>query len=158
VNAVKNVLGIHSPSTVMWQIGVDIVTGLLNGVNTMAANLVNVMKSLIPIDAILSVNWYDVGWSIVSGIAEGISATAWWIADAAYNAARLAYEAAMAALSAGSPSKLFMKVGGWTMEGMAIGIEESVPTHTTLSVCTLSPAWPNVPRRSEPYRVQVSAI
>ncbi len=125
VNAVKDLLGIHSPSTVMWQIGVDIVTGLLNGVNTMAANLVNVMKSLIPIDAILSVNWYDVGWSIVSGIAEGITATAWWIADAAYNAARLAYEAAMAALSAGSPSKLFMKVGGWTMEGMAIGIEES---------------------------------
>ena len=125
VEAVKWLLGIHSPSTVMWQIGVDIVAGLLNGIQTMAANLTNIMRSLIPIDAILSVNWYDVGWSIVSGIAEGISATAWWIADAAYNAARLAYEAAMAALSAGSPSKLFMKVGGWTMEGMAIGIEES---------------------------------
>jgi len=129
VEAVKKVLGIASPSTVMFQIGVDMLAGLVGGILAGIGSVISAISSLggLITSAVggLSDAFWDIGSNIMQSMANGISSNVSWIIDAAYNAAQAAYDAAMNALNAGSPSKLFMDVGGFTMEGMAIGIEKA---------------------------------
>jgi len=72
-----------------------------------------------------SIDWGEVGRNIISGIANGISAAAGWLADAARDAARAALESAKGFLGIRSPSKVFEEVGRQTMAGWARGIEMS---------------------------------
>lgn len=78
--------------------------------------------------AALALNWFktqdwgQIGKDIVRGIANGISAAAQWIQDAALAAARAAVEAVKGFLGIRSPSKVFAGVGANMMAGMAQGI------------------------------------
>ena len=79
--------------------------------------------------ALASVNpeydWKVVGINIDTGIAEGLAQGTNDVVAAAKEVARAAYTAAMEELNAHSPSRLFMEVGGYIGEGMAIGILDS---------------------------------
>ena len=70
-------------------------------------------------------DWSVVGMSIDTGIASGLTAGTSIVTSAAQGVALAAYNAAMSALQAHSPSRLFMNVGGFISQGMAIGIEDS---------------------------------
>jgi phage-related protein len=87
------------------------------------ANMVLLAKTAL--DNILAVDWYGLGQSIIQGIARGISNTVGMLADAARNAARAAYEAALAFIEPGSPSKLFARIGVMIGAGLAEGIRAS---------------------------------
>jgi hypothetical protein len=118
-------LGIAIVAWVADKIG--LFDGLKNSIVSIFSTIGNAMWGAISNieNTIMSMDWSNIGWAIASGIADGIGGAAWRIADAAYDAARGAYEAAMNAINANSPSKLFEQLGGFTMEGMAIGIEKS---------------------------------
>ena len=70
-------------------------------------------------------DWHVIGISIDTGIAAGLSEGMSTVTEAAKTVARAAYNAAMEELNAHSPSKLFMDVGGYIGQGMAIGILDS---------------------------------
>lgn len=67
------------------------------------------------------------GADFVSGLVEGITNGISSVVSAVGNLADAAVNAAKAALGIGSPSKVMMVQGGFTGEGMAVGIEQSEP-------------------------------
>jgi len=77
------------------------------------------------VDTFRNISWSDIGISIIQGIANGITSSGGLIADAAKNAASIAFDAATSMLGIHSPSTLFFEVGADTMQGMALGIQKS---------------------------------
>lgn len=69
-----------------------------------------------------TVDWGAVGEAIMQGIADGISAGAQWIMDAAQAAAQAAVDAVKGFLGIESPSKVFAGIGQNMMAGMSEGI------------------------------------
>jgi tape measure domain-containing protein len=68
----------------------------------------------------------NLGTAIVEGIAEGITAAADLIKEAALDAAKAAYKSVKEFFGIDSPSKLMRnEVGRWIPEGMAIGVRDS---------------------------------
>ena len=55
---------------------------------------------------------------LVDGIKRGIS----WVVNAAKNVAQSAVNAAKSVLGIHSPSRVFKEIGGYTMQGFGIGI------------------------------------
>jgi TP901 family phage tail tape measure protein len=76
------------------------------------------------------VDWGGVGTNIIQGIANGITAAAGFVADAARAAAQAALDAAKGFLGIDSPSKAFAELGRFSMEGMALGVADSEPVVT----------------------------
>ena len=68
------------------------------------------------------------GHNFVMGFVNGISGAIGAAANAAANMAKSAMNAAKSFLGIKSPSRKMMKVGAWTAEGMALGIEGMVTT------------------------------
>lgn len=77
------------------------------------------------VEKIKSLDWGKIGSDIARGLANGIAAGAQWIADAALNAAKAAFEAAKGFLGIKSPSTLFDFLGEMSMVGQARGIERN---------------------------------
>lgn len=91
----------------------DILSSILGWIGTAASAIGNVAL--------------DIGKSLVDGFIKGITGGAASVIDAAKNLARSAYDAAMGALQAHSPSRLFTKVGGTVPAGMSVGITAGMP-------------------------------
>lgn len=70
-------------------------------------------------------DWGQIGRAIMTGIAGGIRKATDAVVAAAVAAATAAVEAVKEALGVSSPSKVFMELGEFTMQGMALGIERS---------------------------------
>lgn len=69
----------------------------------------------------------DAGEYVAQGFANGISGNK-GVAEVAGKAlGKAAYNAAMAAIKANSPSRLFMEVGSYVAQGFAIGIQDDTP-------------------------------
>lgn len=58
INTIKDILGIHSPSTVMLDIGINIMQGLINGISSLANSLIE--------------KAFNIGSSIKDAIVDGI--------------------------------------------------------------------------------------
>lgn len=67
--------------------------------------------------------FWNAGGHLISGLKAGITGAVRGLADAAANAAGAALNAAKSRLGIASPSKAFMEVGKFSMEGMALGIK-----------------------------------
>lgn len=68
--------------------------------------------------------------AILNGMTGGLWGGIGKVIDAAKNVAQNALNAAKSFLGIKSPSKEFFKVGAWSSEGMAIGLEKSAPMVT----------------------------
>ncbi|PNZ82455.1 putative phage tail protein [Staphylococcus microti] len=66
----------------------------------------------------------NVGGYLMKGLANGIRAGIDWVVNAARNVAQSAVNAAKRALGIKSPSRVFMEIGHFTGEGLAIGIHQ----------------------------------
>ena len=84
VQTVKNVLGIRSPSTVMFGVGTDLIQGFIDGVttmwtnayNTVAAwfgNIIGTVKSILGISSPSTI-MFGVGLDLIQGFMDGITA------------------------------------------------------------------------------------
>ncbi len=69
-------------------------------------------------------DFYDAGEYLVKGFGNGITAYTWYAEARARAMTNAAYEAAMDALDAASPSKLFTTVGTYVPMGFALGIDK----------------------------------
>lgn len=68
-----------------------------------------------------------IGSSIIDGIKKGIKDGVGALTSAVTNAANDALNAAKKALGIASPSKAFAELGGFTMQGMALGVTREAP-------------------------------
>lgn len=66
IEAIKAVLGIHSPSTVMFEIGQNIVQGLINGISSLIGGVADIFRGLgdAITEAIGPIDWGAVGVAI----------------------------------------------------------------------------------------------
>lgn len=92
---------------------ISFVQGLADGINNNRSRMDTAGRNLA--DAILN--------GMTGGLWGGIGK----VIDAAKNVAQNALNAAKSFLGIKSPSKEFFKVGAWSSEGMAIGLEKSAP-------------------------------
>jgi tape measure domain-containing protein len=109
VQAVKDRLGIHSPSTEMALLGEYSSQGLAQGVSNSAG--------------IVSQAGVGLGTAIANGMVAGMNAGIPAVSAAASAIAQAALTTAMSTLGVASPSKEFTKIGQWSSEGLAIGLE-----------------------------------
>jgi phage-related protein len=70
----------------------------------------------------------ELGLQIMQGLAKGIMNGAGAVVGAITGAVKGAINAAKSLLGIASPSKLFAEIGGFTAEGMAIGVEDETPS------------------------------
>ncbi len=69
----------------------------------------------------------SVGRNIIEGLIGGVKAAAGRIADAVLGPIKSAVDGVKSFLGIHSPSRLFREIGGFTGEGMALGLEDSAP-------------------------------
>ena len=75
-------------------------------------------------DAITSFDLIGAGTDLIQGLIDGILSMGGAIIDAIGGVVGGAIDWAKGLLGIGSPSKLFRRFGGWTMQGLALGIED----------------------------------
>lgn len=123
---VTTVLGIIEGD---WQKAADGINGIVKSIKTFITDEFERIKTFITEigpDFIAAAK--SVGEDIVQGIADGISAGAAWVADAAKDAAQAALDAAKGLLGISSPSRAFAEqVGLPSAQGIAMGLGAGVP-------------------------------
>ncbi len=113
--------------------GVELVASLIVGLVQQLPNLVYSAGELVValIDAILSVDWLDVGVQIIKGIAMGLIGAVGALVDAAIDAVKKVIEKVKEWLGIKSPSRRFRdEVGAQIPPGIGDGIEEQMPSLT----------------------------
>jgi len=68
---------------------------------------------------------FQAGKDVIQGLINGIKNMAGAAANAAKNAVKGAVDSAKSFLGINSPSRVFMEIGGFTSEGLALGISRS---------------------------------
>ncbi|KKW13420.1 MAG: hypothetical protein UY48_C0001G0041 [Candidatus Gottesmanbacteria bacterium GW2011_GWB1_49_7] len=91
-------------------------------------------------------DWAAVGTSIIQGIANGITAAAGIIKDAALRAAAAAFEAVKGFFGIDSPSKKFMLVGQSLMQGMAQGVRQNISEPVRAATQAAAETVPQIPQ------------
>lgn len=75
-------------------------------------------------DEFSSISLVDVGAQIIAGLAQGIMDGGAAVVSAITGVTDSAINAAKSALGIASPSKVFAEIGGYTAEGMAVGVDD----------------------------------
>lgn len=70
-------------------------------------------------------HWGAIGRDIIEGVTKGVLHAVGGLIAAVVSAVEQAFDAAMGAIGANSPSKLFMNIGDYAMQGMAKGITDN---------------------------------
>ena len=104
------------------QLLLAVAKGMIQAIPDMVAMIPKVIASIV--DTFSSYNWSSIGKNIVAGMKQGIS-KAWqnftdWFKNLFGDLTSIAKEI----LGIASPSKAFKKIGQFTTEGLAIGIEQ----------------------------------
>ena len=90
---------------------------------TITSSFTSMLSSVVASIRATQTNFYNAGVYLATGFGNGISSQSGVVAQKARTMANTAYNAAMSALDAASPSKLFIKVGSYIPLGFAKGIE-----------------------------------
>lgn len=94
----------------------QVVGAVLSAVGSLVSQIPGTIRSFIG-------TMIQAGKDLIAGLASGITAKAADVASAAVGAANAAVSKVKSALGIHSPSKVFMEIGGFTAEGMALGIK-----------------------------------
>lgn len=112
---IKFIEGIRNAIPQLLQAGADLILDFVNGLANTIRNNTQAMN-----DA-----GSNLAGAIIDGMTGGITGGVKNVIDAAVNMGKGALQAAKDILGIKSPSREFKKVGAWSAEGMAIGLEES---------------------------------
>ena len=93
----------------------QVVPAVLNGISSLLQNIW---------DAITSFDLVGAGTDLIQGLIDGILSMGGAIIDAIGGVVGGAIDWAKGLLGIGSPSKLFRQFGDWTMQGLALGIDD----------------------------------
>ena len=104
------------------QLLLAIAKGMIQAIPDMVAMIPRIIASIV--DTFRSYNWSNIGKNIVAGMKQGV-ANAWknfreWFKNLFGDLTNIAKKI----LGIASPSKVFKKIGQFTTEGLAIGIEQ----------------------------------
>lgn len=109
--------------------GAQWIGGLISGITQKVGGVLSQIGSMISqavSKCTQSVSqWISAGASMIGGLLSGIKQKAGELASAAASAAKSALDAAKSALGINSPSREFMEVGRFSMEGLAAGIKKN---------------------------------
>lgn len=122
--------GIKSMLEAIKGSGGDVVKNLVSGIKNLATHPVQTLKNIATsaVNAFKNINWADLGRNIISGIVNGLTASAGRIVSAAKDAAKNALNAAKSFLGIKSPSRKFRdEVGAMMAEGIGIGFKDNIP-------------------------------
>lgn len=150
IKGVKKTFGISSPSTVFTKIGVDIITGLTNGIRSSHGHVMSTLQSF---SSMYMNNWrsrihqpalraaQDMGRAITDGLAASIRAGQSKVVQAAVAVVKAAIKAAEDAAGIASPSKEFGIIGNAMIKGLTDAIydgtrdvERSIQTVTHAAI------------------------
>lgn len=117
-----------SGKTSLMSVGRELMSALVSGMTAGKANLESTVK-LICDSAVSSIRYkhgsfYDAGWYLAEGFADGIEGSAFQAKTAAIAMAQAALEAAEEALGIASPSKETTKLGAYFSQGFINSIKE----------------------------------
>lgn len=108
--------------------GKELMYKVRNGISSKVDDVVNAAKNILKkaLDAVKEFisKFTDVGGDIIDGLKDGISGAAKGVVNTAKNVAKGALDGAKSLLGIHSPSKEFAKVGRFSDEGMAQGLNQ----------------------------------
>lgn len=108
--------------------GKELIYNVRNGITSKVDDVVNAAKNILKkaLDAVKGFisKFTDVGGDIIDGLKDGISSAAKGVVNTAKNVAKGALDGAKSLLGIHSPSKEFAKVGRFSDEGMAQGLNQ----------------------------------
>ena len=109
------------------KVGKEILQGVKNGIADMVDALLKKVKEVVGSvkGKFTHVDWHKLGEDIIDGIKGGVEAAIGRLVGAAVAAVQRVWDAVTHAADAHSPSRRFMKIGQWMMEGWAIGLERN---------------------------------
>lgn len=122
--------GIKSLAGTVKNSGANILTNLVNGIKSLATHPITTMKNILTnaAKAVTGINWSSIGKNVITGIANGLKASAGAIVNAAKDAARKALDAAKDFLGIHSPSTVFRdQVGKYMALGIGVGFKRYIP-------------------------------
>lgn len=124
VQAVQDVLGIHSPSTIFADIGKNLIQGLINGIGNMLNTLVNKGRDIANklTSSFNGMNLWNVGANLISGLWNGIGSKVNWIYSKIQSFASGVITKIKNIFGVHSPSTEFAWIGEMNMEGLSIGM------------------------------------
>lgn len=125
INAAKEILGIHSPSTVFSDIGMNMILGAIEGIKSMLSDIKTAISDIInsAIDKAKEFisKFVDVGGDLIGGLAEGIKGGLSKAVEAVRGLANGVVNTAKNLFQINSPSKIFAWMGEMNDEGLAQG-------------------------------------
>lgn len=128
IQSIKDFLGIHSPSTKFMEIGKNTILGFINGVKSKVSAAVSAMKQ-IPSKCLTAVkekisSFKEAGKDMALGLAKGIKNKISSVVDGAKSLGSKALNGLKNLLGIKSPSREFEKIGMYSDEGLAIGLDK----------------------------------
>ena len=131
IEGFKSAFGIASPSKVMAEQGIFLISGLLQGVVRAWKKIPEIFNKKLSglVDTIQNMDWADVGWNICRGIADGIMDGWNWLKEKISNLAGGLVDAVENVLDINSPSRVFRDEVGLNIGyGIGEGVEASQPS------------------------------
>lgn len=125
VGGIKNLLGIHSPSTVFESIGQNVTAGFQNGFTSawsrVGPNLLQAWTNLRT--SFGNIQWNNVGNNLVAGLLNGMSGAWQTLSNSVTNMANNLIGRIKSAFGIHSPSKVFAEIGGMLDAGLENGLK-----------------------------------
>ena len=127
INGFKNAFGIHSPSTVMREMGGYIVDGLVNGVKSLPTKVIGFFNDLktkiVTWGTEVKTKIKTIGGDLIKGLWNGINDKVEWITKKIQGFGTTVIEKIKGIFGIHSPSKVMAEIGGYISEGLANGIK-----------------------------------
>ncbi|HSQ89106.1 tape measure protein, partial [Romboutsia sp.] len=109
----------------LWSIAKSMMSNLLKSVTSSISKVPTTIKNFMTraVGVIKGINLFSIGKDMIQGLINGIKNAGANIAGAIGNVVNSAVESTKKKLKIKSPSRVFMEIGKFTGEGLAIGIE-----------------------------------
>ena len=129
IEGFKAAFGIHSPSTVMAQMGGYIVDGLINAIKIMPQKVLSIFNSL----KFQATSWgsgmvssmVSIGSNLISGLWNGIGNKVSWITGKIKSFGNTVISQIKKIFGVHSPSTVMEQIGDYLAQGLAIGVEDN---------------------------------
>ena len=130
VDTIKEYLGIHSPSTVLEEVGVNAVKGIEEGLDSESVNLKSSANKTVAvfIDPFLAAktDMYSAGSNMAQGVWQGFSAQEWSITSNVRYMMRRITSSVRSEMQIASPSKVFAQIGNYMAQGLDVGFTDEM--------------------------------
>ena len=129
IEGFKAAFGIHSPSTVMAQMGGYIVDGLINAIKVMPQKVLSIFNSLksqvTSWGSGMVSSMASIGGNLISGLWNGIGNKVSWITGKIKGFGNSVIGQIKKIFGVKSPSTVMKQIGDYLAQGLAIGVEDN---------------------------------